>query len=55
MGFYTFNKAFKELDKFKKAQEGFGHNVGKIRDKFTEIIDATRINKELLHSKYQSS
>lgn len=48
MGFYGFEKVFDKFCEINKATEGFGHDLGKVRDKFTEIIEAVGINSDLL-------
>lgn len=48
MQYYTFQDIFNEFSKQNKAKKAKEHDIGKVREKFTEIIDVVGINTELL-------
>ena len=48
MQFYGFQHIFNEFSEQKKATKADSHDIGKIRDKFTEIIDMVGIDIDLL-------
>lgn len=48
MEYYTFEYIFDEFSKQKPPTKAEEHDIGKVREKFTEIIDAVGINVDLL-------
>lgn len=51
MQVYGFDNVFEKFCELNKATKGSEHDQGKVRDKFTEIIDVTGIDKLLLKTK----
>ena len=50
MKFNDFQEVFNRFSERQKATKAEEHDVGKVRDKFTEIVDATGIDINLLRS-----
>lgn len=51
MGICGFDKVFESFNKKNPAPEGINHDIDKIRDKYTEILDAVGVKKDLLRAK----
>lgn len=51
MGICGFDKVFESFNKKNPASEGINHDIDKIRDKYTEILDAVGVKKDLLRAK----
>lgn len=48
MQYYRFQHIFDEFSKQKEATKANDHDIGKVREKFTEIVDVVGINIDLL-------
>lgn len=51
MRIYGFDKVFETFSQKNPSVRDAGHDIGKVRDKYTEILDAVGIDKRLLQAK----